>query len=74
MTDPHPIPDAYFDTLNEAFQELQRRRASHEDMITRLKDSRYGGFVVHSVPVDLYIDELAEPLTVTQPPVQVAYR
>ena len=43
-------------------------------MITRVKDSRYGGFVVHSIPVDLFVDELAEPLSVTQSPVQVAYR
>ena len=74
MTDLHPIPDAYFDTLDEAFRELQRRRASFEHLITRVKDSRYGGFVVHSIPVDLFVDELAEPLSVTQSPVQVAYR
>lgn len=74
MTDSHAIPDVYFDTLDEAFQELQRRRASHENMISRVNDSRYGGYVVHSIPVDLFIDELAEPLTVTQFPGQVAYR
>ena len=73
MTEVHPIQDSYFDTLNEAVLEAQRRRASHEELITRLRQSRYGGFVVHSIPVELFVDELAEPQTVHTPPSQVIY-
>ena len=67
MTETQTITDSYFDTLKEAIQEMERRRALREDLITRLDNARYGGYVVHSIPVDLFVDELAEPHTLSKP-------
>ena len=73
MTEANLIQDSYFDSIHDAILEAQRRRAAHEEFITRLRKSRYGGYIVHSIPVDLFVDELAEPQTVTMPPSQVIY-
>ena len=49
---------AYFDDLQAALREAARRRAHVEfkEHITKVRSSRYGGFAVVSIPVDIYVD------------------
>lgn len=56
------IADAYFDDLKDALDEARERRASHrgEGMITRVDESPYGGYRVHSIPADFIVDLMAD--------------
>ncbi len=56
----------YCETLDEAIQEVARRRAAktHGDgVITKYESSPYGGYRVYSIEVDALVDELLEPVT-----------
>ena len=59
---PESFRDFYCDTIEEAFTELRRRKSTAEGIITRLEESPYGGYRVYSVPVDLFVDDLADPI------------
>lgn len=51
--------DAYFESLDEARQELRNRRLAQGgdiDFISRVERSPYGGFRVRSWPADIYMD------------------
>ena len=52
---------AYFDTRDEALAEVHRRKTNPEEggVIVRIEESGYGGYKVVSIPVDLYIDSIA---------------
>lgn len=55
--------DRYFEPFAEAHQERVRRVAAQSEdnlMITRIEESPYGGYVVRSIPADVYVDLVAE--------------
>lgn len=61
-TPPGTFRDFHCDTLEKAFAELHRRKGIAEGVITRLEESPYGGYRVYSVPVDVFIDDLVDPI------------
>ena len=63
------IADSYFRTRDEADREAQRRRQEPEleGVITKVLPSRYGGYVVHSVSVELMIDNMIDGLPPVSP-------
>ncbi len=53
----------FFETLDEVFSELKRRKASRDsvsedEMITVYEESPYGGYRIRSVPAEIYIEDL----------------
>ena len=64
---PGSLKDFYCDTIEEAFAELRRRKSAAEGVITRLNQSGYGGYRVHSVPVELFVDDLVDPIQPRMP-------
>ena len=60
--------DAYFDKLQDALEEVRRRRTSPEghEMITRMEESPYGGYRVRSIPADFLIDTLVDGIQLPQ--------
>jgi hypothetical protein len=50
----------YFSKEADAWAEANRRRVSEtsEHMVTKVAQSPYGGYMVYSVPADLYLDGL----------------
>ncbi len=65
-THKHPLADAYCATMEEVVDELRRRRAtrkSGEPVVTRYEKARYGrGFRVYSVPAELVVEQMMNPL------------
>ena len=57
--------DAYFRDLQEALEEVRRRRTSPEgsELITKLEESPYEGYRVRSVPADFMIDLMVDGIT-----------
>ena len=62
---PDSFRDFHCDTIEEAFAELRRRKTTAQGIITRLEESPYGGYRVFSVPVELFVDDLADPIQPT---------
>ena len=56
------VTDAYFDTQEEAFREVHRRKASLDDehMIVQLEKTGYGNWRVYSVLADVMMDAIAD--------------
>jgi hypothetical protein len=54
--------DTFHKTMREAIDEVARRRSdpSGKGLVTRIETSPYGGYRVHSMPADYYIDMLAD--------------
>ncbi len=53
----------YFKTREDALEEVARRRATGGDpMITRCETTPYGEYKVYSVPVELFVDDLIDPV------------
>ena len=61
---PSTFTDFYCDTINAAFEEISRRKAMQgtESIITRYEESPYGGFRVHSMSAELFVDDLLDPV------------
>ena len=59
---PRLVPDAYFATRHEAFEEVCRRKASPvvPDAVTRLDESPYGGFRVYTVSLSHAMEMFAD--------------
>ena len=55
--------DFYCDTIDEAFEEVRRRKSSPgaEGTITRFEESRYGGYRVYTVDAEFFLDQI-EPI------------
>ena len=60
---PRLLPDFYCETLEEAFDEAARRRATRtlDDAVTRWEKSPYGGYRVITVPLESLADFIAYP-------------
>ncbi len=58
------IGDMYCRTLDEAFKEVARRKrdAGADGVITRFEESPYGGYRVYSLPADVLVDDLVDPI------------
>lgn len=56
------FPDSFHKTMEEALEEVERRRADPQghELVTRISRSPYGGFRVRSMPADYYVDILAD--------------
>ena len=56
--------DFYCDTIDEAFEEIRRRKSSPGagGTITRFEESRYGGYRVYTVDAELFVDQLVDPI------------
>jgi hypothetical protein len=54
--------DSFHDTMEEALEEVARRRADSQgkELVTRVERSPYGGFRVRSMPAEYYVDLLAD--------------
>ena len=61
--------DAFFDTMREAMEEAQRRKADPKlkDFLTRVEPSSYGGFRVSSMPAEIFVDQLADGFLTPSP-------
>ncbi len=59
---PRLIPDSYLDTIEEALEEVEKRRAApvSADAVTRFVESPYGGFKVFTISRMLAMELLAE--------------
>jgi len=59
------MTERHFLTLTEALEEVKKCRKTQDmaDSITTYRESPYGGFIVSTIPADLIVDELAEPVT-----------
>ena len=54
---------AYFKTKIQALEEIKRRRTAYGgEMITRCEETPYGEYRVYSVPADIFVDDLTDPL------------
>ena len=53
----------YCKTLDEALQEVARRRSTKTPgVITRYEKSPYGGYRVYSVEAEVFVDDLLDPV------------
>ena len=55
----HVTGASYFNTLEDARREARERRrrnVGEDSLVFRVEPSPYGGFVVHSLPVELMIE------------------
>ena len=61
---PRVLPDSYFDTMDEALEEVDRRKgtSSASEAVTRIAESPYGGYVVHSVSAEAFGRALSSPI------------
>ena len=64
--------DVYCQTLDEVMKEVARRRKargtdSDDALITKYEKSPYGGYRVYSIPADLIVDDLVDPLLPNMP-------
>lgn len=58
-----PMESAYFRTKAQALEEIKRRRKTHGgEMITRCEETPYGEYRVYSIPADIFVDDLTDPL------------
>lgn len=57
-----PIATAYFDSREEALQEVRRRKAEPNDdnILVRYERTGYGNWRVYSVPADFVVDSIAD--------------
>lgn len=57
---PRLIPDSYFGSLEDAMSEVEKRKSSQmsADALTRISESRYGGFRVFTVSRSVVLDYL----------------
>ena len=56
-------PAVYCKTLDEALEEVARRRATKAaGTITKYERSPYGGYRVYSVEADVFVDDLLDPV------------
>ena len=57
-----PPSEAYYDTQEEAFEEVRRRRAAVSDdaMLIRCERTGYGNWRVVSVPAEFVVDSVAD--------------
>jgi hypothetical protein len=62
QTDRVALVDAYFDELQDAFDEARRRRAASaaHGTMTRVEKSRYGGYRVRSLPAEFLVELMVE--------------
>lgn len=60
---PRVLPDSFFDTMEEAFEEADRRNGSSSarNAVTRISESPYGGYIVHSVLTEAFIRAVSNP-------------
>lgn len=60
---PRLVPDGYYDTFEEAYEESLRRKASPptNDAVTRVVNSRYGGYAVFTVSMTLALEMFVDP-------------
>lgn len=54
--------DMYCKTIDEAFKEIARRKRDADGVITRFEESPYGGYRVYSLPADVLVDDLVDPI------------
>ena len=61
---PRVLPDSHFDTLEEAWEEVDQRKVSSSanGAITRIAESPYGGYIVYSVSAEAFVRALSEPI------------
>ena len=66
---PRLVPDGYYDSFEEAYEESLRRKASPptDDAVTRVAKSRYGGYVVFTVSMALALEMFTDPALRTRP-------
>jgi len=59
---PRLLPDQYYDTLQEALDEVSRRKMSQvaDDAVTRFEKLRYGTYRVYTVSFRVAMDMLAD--------------
>ena len=59
------LPDSHFDTMEEAIEEVHRRKLSPpaREAITQIAESPLGGYVVHSVFTEAFLGEEAQRQT-----------
>ena len=59
---PRLVPDGYYDSIEEAYEESRRRKASPpaDDAVTRVVESPYGGFRVFTISMEFAIDVLGD--------------
>ncbi len=62
MTATDDLTAVYCETLEEALQEVARRRAKAAGTITKYEKSPYGGYRVYSVDAAVFADDLVDPV------------
>lgn len=67
------IPDFFTSSLDDAIQEVAKRRGNPEakDLMHRVEPSPYGGYRVRSYVAELYVDMLADGVPL--PPIRGNY-
>ncbi len=58
--------DAYFDSLDEALDELHQRRSdpASQGILSRMEKSPYGGYRVWSITAEMYAEMLVDGIDI----------